>query len=265
MISPFGKPKRSVLLSGVRCAGNESRLIDCPANKLSFEIGKTLLSHVNVAGVVCRLPLTTSKVMACPTPTQLPPPVCPSMECACPTYTPLSTPCPTTSSLTQTVISTITEYSISCPIPTLTSAIECPTTQCLQESLPTVHPQSTSNPLFPRHPSGTIPIQRAFSTQSASSIIPSLQRGFSTHSPKGTSSTIPPQHASSTLPHQGASSPIPPQHASSPIHPNHITNALLNSQQTVLAVKNAGCVSYLHTLIAVCVVFASVTAILGVG
>ena len=80
--SPFGKPKRSVLLSSVRCAGNETRLIDCPANKLSFEIGKTLLPHVNVAGVACKIPLTCSKVTVCPTST---PPV-PSQQTECATY-----------------------------------------------------------------------------------------------------------------------------------------------------------------------------------
>ena len=141
VISPFGKPKCSVLLSGVRCAGNESRLIDCPANKLSFEIGKILLSHVNVAGVVCKVSLTTSKVMTFPTPTplphSLPPPVGSSKECSCPTHTPL---CPT----------------MTCPPPVPVPSCNTP----LQEPLPTIRPQHASSIRLPSDVSSKLSLQR---------------------------------------------------------------------------------------------------------
>ena len=54
--SPFGKPRRTVYFSAVRCVGNESKIIDCPKTTMNYtyEQGKLLAGHLAVAGVTCK-------------------------------------------------------------------------------------------------------------------------------------------------------------------------------------------------------------------
>ena len=48
-LSHFGRPSVPILLDEVRCAGEETRLIDCPANTF----GQHDCSNLEGAGVVC--------------------------------------------------------------------------------------------------------------------------------------------------------------------------------------------------------------------
>jgi deleted-in-malignant-brain-tumors protein 1 len=51
--SQYGKPNLTLQSSGVTCAGSESSINDCPATWLSLDMGKTIVSHVDVVGVYC--------------------------------------------------------------------------------------------------------------------------------------------------------------------------------------------------------------------
>ena len=72
--SPFGKPRRTVHFSAVRCVGSESRITDCPTTNYTYEQGKLLAGHLAVAGVACKHHCLTSApvktvtqiVTACP-------------------------------------------------------------------------------------------------------------------------------------------------------------------------------------------------------
>ena len=70
--SPFGKPRRTVHFSAVRCVGNESRITDCPTSNNTYEQGKLLAGHWAVAGVACKqcyceFPVTTQIATLRPT------------------------------------------------------------------------------------------------------------------------------------------------------------------------------------------------------
>ena len=52
--SPFGKPRRTVHFSSVRCVGSELRITDCPTTNYTYEQGKLLAGHLAVAGVACK-------------------------------------------------------------------------------------------------------------------------------------------------------------------------------------------------------------------
>ena len=67
--SMFGKPNKVIHVSGVQCSGNEIRISECPAKHHSLEEGKKLIQSVEVAGVICYTPTTTS--IATPTTTSI--------------------------------------------------------------------------------------------------------------------------------------------------------------------------------------------------
>ena len=53
--SRYGKPRKPVHWSNVHCTGNEQQITSCESHKFeTLEDKKTILSHVNVAGVMCR-------------------------------------------------------------------------------------------------------------------------------------------------------------------------------------------------------------------
>ena len=78
--SMFGKPNKVIHVSGVQCSGDEIRINECPAKHHSLEEGKKLIPSVEVAGVICYTPTTTS--IATPTTTSI----------ATPTTTSIATP-----------------------------------------------------------------------------------------------------------------------------------------------------------------------------
>ena len=58
--SMFGKPNKVIHVSGVQCNGDEIRISECSAKHHSLEEGKKLIPSVEVAGVICYTPTTTS-------------------------------------------------------------------------------------------------------------------------------------------------------------------------------------------------------------
>ena len=55
--SKYGKPRKPVHWSNVHCNGDEQQIISCVHHPFSPSEKKSLLSHINVAGVKC-LPTT---------------------------------------------------------------------------------------------------------------------------------------------------------------------------------------------------------------
>ena len=51
--SYYGKPNLTLVTSSVVCGGTEQTISDCSVNWLTLDQGKTVVSHVEVAGVTC--------------------------------------------------------------------------------------------------------------------------------------------------------------------------------------------------------------------
>ena len=96
--SPFGKPRRTVHFSSVRCVGSELRITDCPTTNYTYEQGKLLAGHLAVAGVACK--------QYCPISTPLP------VELTTTQYVTSECPAATTQFTTTTCPSATTEYQV---------------------------------------------------------------------------------------------------------------------------------------------------------